>query len=168
MKTLPGQFRELDVYFREIDYCDIKTIEAGTSLRRFIAGMLSYYPWWVVLLFRVRQILVMLLGLVRHQRPEQLPNLSAEEISFTPGEAASFFIVCQAREGSYWVARTPEDKHLLAYFGVVAEGTTEGAKRFTVFTTIHYRHWTGPIYFNLIRPFHHLVVSGMMRSGASN
>ncbi|MCP4630164.1 MAG: DUF2867 domain-containing protein [bacterium] len=31
--------------------------------------------------------------------------------------------------------------------------------RFYVITVVHYKHWTGPVYFNLIRPFHHLVVS---------
>jgi hypothetical protein len=30
---------------------------------------------------------------------------------------------------------------------------------------VHYKHWTGPVYFNLIRPFHHLVVSRMARAG---
>jgi hypothetical protein len=40
----------------------------------------------------------------------------------------------------------------------------EGA-RFRVVTIVHYRHWTGRLYFNLIRPFHHWVVTGMARSG---
>ncbi|NQY75258.1 MAG: DUF2867 domain-containing protein [Candidatus Margulisbacteria bacterium] len=26
-------------------------------------------------------------------------------------------------------------------------------------------HWTGPIYFNLIRPIHHLVVTKMAKAG---
>ncbi|WP_422698682.1 DUF2867 domain-containing protein [Desulfosarcina cetonica] len=31
---------------------------------------------------------------------------------------------------------------------------------------MRYRNWTGPVYFNLIRPFHHLVVREMMKAGA--
>ncbi|MGE6761631.1 DUF2867 domain-containing protein [Corallococcus interemptor] len=30
----------------------------------------------------------------------------------------------------------------------------------------HYRNWAGPVYFNVIRPFHHLVVARMARHGA--
>ena len=32
---------------------------------------------------------------------------------------------------------------------------------------VDYRHWTGPVYFNVIRPFHHLVVAAMLRSAAN-
>jgi hypothetical protein len=65
------------------------------------------------------------------------------------------------------VAETPEDKHLSAYFGVVNEKLDREHSRFHVFTTVRYLHWTGPVYFNLIRPFHHLVVSRMMKSAIS-
>lgn len=167
MKSLPGQCSDLDEYFRNSDYCDIKTIESHNNLRQFIAGMLSYYPWWIVMLYRIREILVPLLGLVKHPKPEQLPFLRPEEISFTPGESATFFIVHQAKEDTYWVAVTPEDKHLSAFFGVIAEKKTNGVTRFVVFTSIQYRHWTGPVYLNLIRPFHHLAVSMMMKAAAT-
>ena len=70
-----------------------------------------------------------------------------------------------AKENVYWVAETPEDKHLKAYFGVVVEKLSDSITRFHVFTTVRYIHWTGPVYFNLIRPFHHLVVSSMMKAG---
>jgi hypothetical protein len=40
-------------------------------------------------------------------------------------------------------------------------------KRFHVVTIVHYRRWTGPVYFNVIRPFHHLVVYQMAKSAAS-
>jgi hypothetical protein len=70
-----------------------------------------------------------------------------------------------AKEDIYWVSEAPEDKHLKAYFGVVAEKLSGRRTRFHVFTSVKYLHWTGPVYFNLIRPFHHLVVSSMMRNG---
>lgn len=37
-----------------------------------------------------------------------------------------------------------------------------------VVTVVHYRNWKGPLYFNLIRPFHHLVLGGMTTYAASN
>jgi hypothetical protein len=66
-------------------------------------------------------------------------------------------------EGRYWIAETPDDKHLKAYFVVVQEPLGNAVNRFSVITTIYYKHWTGPVYFNLIRPFHHLVVARMAR-----
>ncbi|XXF76233.1 DUF2867 domain-containing protein [Myxococcaceae bacterium GXIMD 01537] len=39
-------------------------------------------------------------------------------------------------------------------------------RRFHVATIVRYRRWAGPVYFNVIRPFHHLVVRGMLRHAA--
>ncbi len=159
---------ELAEFFRNVDYIDVKHIEGETSLRAFIAGMLSYYPWWVVALYRIREILVSLLGLVRHDRPERLPSFSTDDISFAPEDNVSFFIVRKGEEDAFWLSETPPDKHLTAYFCVTADKQRSGLTRFEVVTAIRYLHWTGPVYFNLIRPFHHLVVSQMMRAGAAS
>ena len=160
IETLP----DLKPFFDDADYVDIKVIEGNKRLREFIAGMLSYYPWWIVLLYHIRGIIVSLLGLVKHEKPEVLPSLTAQDISHTSGEAVTFFIVRKAAENNYWVSETPEDKHLSAYFGVENEKLSPECSRFHVFTTVRYLHWTGPVYFNLIRPFHHLVVSRMMKA----
>lgn len=153
-------------FITDADYVDVKSIEADGSMRSFIAGMLSYYPWWLVMLYRIREVLVNILGLVKHDKPEVLPSVQAEDVCFTPGEKASFFIVRHAEEEKYWISETPEDKHLKAYFGIMACTQDSGKPGFQVITTIRYRHWTGPLYFNLIRPFHHLVVCKMMKAGA--
>jgi hypothetical protein len=166
MQEIPNN-PEFDDLFKDMDYIDVKTIEAETSLRQFIAGMLSYYPWWITMLYRVRQILVWLLGLVKHKAPEVLPSFKPGDISFIPGEAASFFIVSKAEEKKYWISQTPPDNHLVAYFGVTANTLDSARTRFTVITAIQYLHWTGPVYFNLIRPFHHLVLRSMMKAGAT-
>ncbi|MBC8438738.1 MAG: DUF2867 domain-containing protein [Deltaproteobacteria bacterium] len=159
------KFRELDIYFQNVDHTDIKTIEGNASLRNFISGMLSYYPWWIVVLYRIRKFLVNILGLKRHEKPEVLPSIKTEDLAFEPGRNASFFIVRTTKENIYWVSETPEDKHLKAYFGVIAEHLSNHLTKFHVFTSVKFIHWTGPVYFNLIRPFHHLVVSSMMRAG---
>jgi hypothetical protein len=157
--------KPLKMYFHNKDFIDIKTIAGKTSLRRFISGMLSYYPWWLILLYRIREILVRIFGLARHGNPGRLPSIQPKVLSFKTGERASFFIVRDAKENAYWVSETPEDKHLKAFFGVAAEEMDHGLTRFYVFTTVNFIHWTGPVYFNIIRPFHHLVVNRMMRAG---
>jgi hypothetical protein len=158
------RYPEVGILLRGSDYIDMKLVEGHVSLREFIAAMLSYYPWWILSLYRIRTILVKILGLYKHELPEFPPKLRPEEVSFTPGELASFFSVRLAKEKHYWFGETPEDKHLRAYFGVVVEPLGENRKRFYVVTVVHYKHWTGPVYFNLIRPFHHLVVSRMARA----
>ncbi|MGD9078931.1 MAG: DUF2867 domain-containing protein [Desulfobacterales bacterium] len=164
MNTI-SQIPQIAQLLKGSNYIDIKTIEGQTSLRQFIASMLSYYPGWIVFLYRIRTLLVKLLGLVEHPAPETLPKLGPQDVSFVVGETVTFFTVWSAEEKYYWVGETPEDKHLSAYFAVVAEPTEGNRKRFHVATIVYYRHWTGPVYFNLIRPFHHLVVGRMMRAG---
>ncbi|MEJ2100003.1 MAG: DUF2867 domain-containing protein [Desulfobacterales bacterium] len=162
------KFSELGKYFEKADFTDVKVFEGEVSLRKFIASMLSYYPWWIVQLYRIRKLLVSILGLVKHEEPEELPNLQSDDVSFTPGENVSFFIVRCAKEDKFWVSETPDDKHLRAYFSVVKEPVSNSINRFYVIITVFYKHWTGPIYFNLIRPFHHLVVSRMARYGLTH
>jgi len=164
VKAIP-KYKELDIYFKDADHIDIKTIEGDTDLRSFISGMLSYYPLWLVSLYRIREIIVGILGLVRHEMPETLPSIKPEDLSFEPGGNASFFIVRDAKENVYWVAETPEDNHLTAFFGVVAERLNQNYTKYQVFTCVTYLHWIGPVYFNLIRPFHHIVVKSMMKAG---
>jgi hypothetical protein len=159
-------YKELDIYFDNMDHVDIKTIDGGnTSLREFISRMLSYHPWWITILYRLRKILVGLLGLVNHEKPNTSPMVTPENVSFTPGEFASIFIVQKAIEDNYWVVETPKDKHLKAYLGVVLENLGNSRTKFHVFTSVKYLHWSGPVYFNIIRPFHHLVVWRMMKAG---
>jgi hypothetical protein len=160
-------FGELTPYLDQADVIDVKQFEGGVSLRGLIAAMLSYYPWWLVFLYRVREALVRILGLVRHEAPESLPALHPEDVSFSPGDQVSFFTVRSGREETYWVSETPDDRHLKAYFGVVKEPLDDSVSRFHVITSVYYKHWTGPVYFNLIRPFHHLVVARMARHGLS-
>jgi len=162
------KFSELGKYFEKTDFTDVKVFEGNVTLRKFIASMLSYYPWWIVQLYRIRKLVVGILGLVKHKEPEELPNLQPDDVSFTPGENVTFFIVRCAEEDRFWVSETPDDKHLRAYFGVVREPVNTSINRFYVITTVFYKHWTGPIYFNLIRPFHHLVVSRMARYGVTH
>lgn len=158
---------EMAPLFEGSDYVDIKTVEGRPQLGEFIAAMLSYYPWWVVLLYRIRAFLVKILGLVEHEAPEVLPDLQAEDVSFVAGDEVTFFTVRFATEEQYWISETPEDTHLRAYFAIVVEPLVEDRKCFHVVTIVHYKHWTGPVYFNLIRPFHHLVVRQMMRAGVA-
>jgi len=156
---------DLKPFFDNADHVDIKKIEGKVSLNHFIASMLSYMPWWLRFLYRLRAHLVRLLGMKQEKMPFE-KILRPEDISFSKGDKALFFTVSEAKESAYWIAEAT-DKHLTAYLGVAVEPLDGENKSFHVITVVHYRHWTGPLYFNIIRPFHHLVVSLMAQAGVS-
>ena len=144
------------------DVVDIKTASGDVPMREFIAGMLNYQPGWVTFLYAVRWVFVRLLGMKqtgipksRHIKPEALP--------MNPGERAYIFRVEAAQENHYWIAGISES-HLTARLGVVADSTEKS--RYYVVTIVHYHRWTGWFYFNVIRPFHHVVVGRMLKAGS--
>ena len=147
---------------QDADHVDIKTIEGAVTLREFIAGTLTYYPAWIKALYVIRAGFVRLLGMTQENMTIQ--KLTPETTPFETGDMATFFQVYDAQENHYWVA-SASDKHLDAYLGVMQEPLDNGLSRFHVVTIVHYNNWAGPIYFNIIRPFHHVVVRSMMQAG---
>ncbi len=163
MQTLPHQAK-FDVYLKDADHVDIKTIESDRSMREFIAGMFSYMPAWMQFLYRVRSVFVRLLGMRQEGMPHAV-TLAPEDISFRTGDATAFFKVEAAEEEAYYIASAKE-AHLDAYLGLSVESISATRKRYHMVTIVHYNKWTGPVYFNVIRPFHHLVVRLMLRAAA--
>jgi hypothetical protein len=144
------------------DHVDVKTVACDKELGRFTADLLSYRPGWMRALFRLRGVLAGLFGLRRESggRGERL-----SEVSFTPGAKAAFFTVTAAVKGRYWIAEA-SDRHLTAYVAVCAGSGEAGESLRHVATIVRYRHWTGPVYFTIILPFHHLIVAAMARHAA--
>lgn len=150
------------------DHVDVKAGVGEVSLREFLAGMFSYAPGWVRLLFRLRGALAAALGL-QHEDVWNAP-LRPEDVPFAPGELVKVFVVDAANEaedesqgGAYWIA-SGRDTHLDAAIAVLVEPLEGVRRRFHVYTVVTYKRWTGPLYFNLIRPFHHLLVGAMLRA----
>lgn len=150
-------------YLTAADHVDVKTADGAVTLREFLAGMLSYQPAWVTLLYRVRRVFVQFLGIKQAGIPRP-PALTAQTFPMTPGQRAAFFTVREADEETYWLADV-HDTHLNAALAVIATPLPDGRRRFSVLTIVHYNNWAGPVYFNVIRPFHHLVVGSMTRAG---
>ncbi|MFI8770406.1 DUF2867 domain-containing protein [Streptomyces sp. NPDC053792] len=91
--------------------------------------------------------------------------LRPEEISFSPGDKVAFFTVTDAVVDRYIVLASA-DTHLTGYLVIVTAPSAGGRARFEMATIVKYKRWTGPLYFNVIRPFHHLMAIGMTRAGA--
>lgn len=85
-----------------------------------------------------------------------------EDVPFAPGGRIGFFSVVEGVEDRHLLLEA-SDSHLAAYLAIVADG--DG--RYRMVTVVRYLHWTGRLYFAVIRPFHWLVVRGMARAGSS-
>lgn len=158
---------ELTPLMEGADHIDVKVVEGDMTMREFIAGMFSYYPGWMKNLYRVRWGFVRLLGMKQEGVPQDSHmKMKPEDVSLTAGEKATFFRVEMAEDGRFWVAGVSES-HLDAYLGVVVEPLATG-NRFYVVTIVHYNRWTGNVYFNVIRPFHHLVLGQMAKAAVTN
>jgi hypothetical protein len=120
---------------------------------------LAWRPGWLGLLFALRGLLARLLGL-KHNLPSQRP--SPRDLMQPGGELGVGEIVL-VRPPDLWVA-VLEDRHLQAYIILALEPLPAGGNLAHLGTVVRYRHWTGPLYFNLIRPFHHLVVWAGLRA----
>ncbi len=155
------EIRELAPLLQEANHIDVKTVVGTKSLEEFVAALLSF-PKWAQFLFHTRKLVAKTLGL----KHEAIPMLAfnPDNIPMNAGDPILFFIVKIAKKGHYWVVESQEDKHLNAYLGVIVEPINKQSKKFHVITVVHYKHWTGPVYFNLIRPFHHLLVYSLAKS----
>nr|WP_321259936.1 DUF2867 domain-containing protein [uncultured Pseudodesulfovibrio sp.] len=151
-------------FMRSADHIDVKSGEGEAALLEFVAGVLSYQPAWMRALWRVRVWLLKSLGQGKQEIPDK-KRFTVESIPFSPGEKADFFTVVESDRETYWVAEGKE-KHLDAIIGVVAENLDDETdrRRFHVATVVKYNNSAGPIYFNIIRPFHHIVVRCAMKS----
>lgn len=137
------------------DHVDSKCFIGKCSFQEFLDRLLRYEPAWVCWLYKVRSVIAKLMGLEHDEIGHA--KAMAKEFDFTPGGKVDFFTTVDFKDGEYWVGEA-KDKHLSGYIGVVAVPMTAGKTQFHTFTIVHYRNWTGPLYFNLIRPFHHIVV----------
>jgi len=159
-----GQIEELQAILKDADYVGVKIVEGDVTLQEFLAGMFAYRPGLIRFLYRVRSGLVRLIGIRQQPLPEMdewipgdVPMLSCGNIWF--------FSVSLASEDRYWIGCCPDESHLTAFMGVVVEPLKGTRKRFHFVTIVLYKHWTGRLYFLLIRPFNWFFVNRLARAG---
>ncbi len=153
---------ELAPFLADADHVDVKTVKAGNgALLNYVARILTYEPKWVVWLYTVRKHLARIMGLL-HADLDISNNYTPENVPVTPGEKAGFLEVEMHCPHRLWVA-SASDKHLMGYMAVLLEPSPKGGGLLHLATIVRYRNWQGPLYFNLIRPFHHLIVATMVR-----
>lgn len=166
---LAAEFPALAPLLESANHADVKTVTgpADLTMREFMARAFSYQPAWLTALYGIRQGFARLLGLPPGEAPEKM-RFTPDDIAFIPGEDLLFFTTQNAEEEHYWIGSV-EDKHLDAWLAVAVEpGQSAATRTFHLLTVVRYNHWTGPVYFNVIRPFHHLVVYRFARAGVAH
>ncbi|MGB1289230.1 MAG: DUF2867 domain-containing protein [Aggregatilineales bacterium] len=144
----------------DANHVDWKRYDSDKTIAEFVAGFMAYFPGWLKFLYQVRAVLVRFLGMKQDGLP-QPDDMHPDDVPMIPGAKMGFFEVTAADPDNYWIAHATE-KHLTAYLAVMRDPV---AGHLYVVTVVHYHHWTGPVYFNIIRPFHHIVVHQMSQSG---
>ena len=149
----------------QADYRRVTTIASADRLEPFLTRLFAYRPKLIRLLYRLRAPLVRLLGF----RQAPLPGMDEwipEEFPMLPCGNVWFFTVRHVEKERCWIAGCPRDRHLDADLAVVAQPLSDRCRRFHILTVVRYKHWTGPLYFNLIRLFNRLLVNRMAQAAA--
>lgn len=155
---------EVNHLLTESDYVDVKCVDGRAGIREFLAGMMSYHPFWLRGLYAVRRVVARVLHLPHSSAGA--PKLTAEDVTLLPGDKLLFFTTAAAAPDRFWIGEVA-DGPMTSYLAVVAESAQDnGHVRFHVGTAVKFHNWRAPLYFNLIRPFHHVVVKQMARAGA--
>ena len=137
--------------------------ESRRDMEDFLIRLMSYKPGWLTFLYKVRGVLAGVMGLKHDEFMNH--GLEVTDYDFNRGGQVDFFNSIDFETDRFWIGEAT-DKHLSGYIGVVSEPAENGMHHYHVFTIVHYKHWTGPVYFNLIRPFSHLVVYFMGKYAA--
>ncbi len=147
------------------DHADVKTVTgpADLTMRAFMARAFSYKPAWLTALYGIRQGFARLLRIPPGETPAKM-HFTPDDVPLVPGEEFLFFVTQDAEEEHYWIGGA-EDKHLDAWIVVVVESVDAHTRCFHLLTVVRYNTWSGPVYFNVIRPFHHLIVHLFAREG---
>ena len=64
---------DIHPFLKGANHIDVKSIDGNVSLREFIASMMSYAPWWLVLLYKIRAVVARVLGL--EKQPERVQRI---------------------------------------------------------------------------------------------
>jgi len=153
---------ELRPYLDGADHVDVKSATSSAGFREVVARSLSWQPAWLKALFAARVLLARLIRLDEPSAPRGR-EIRPEDVSFTPGDTMAFFTVADGAEDRFLVVEAA-DNHLTGRLAVTAEPVAEG-NLYKAITIVHYHRRAGRFYFNLIRPFHHIVVRRMLAAG---
>jgi hypothetical protein len=149
--------------FPVVDYTDCYTIrfhaDRPVSLNDCMESFLYRQPRWIDILMLIRNILVTPFGL-KTGRAEYGNSSERSKINISKGIRFDFFEVVDCSDHEVMLGFY--DSHLDGCVSVMVQNQ-DHLKEISLSTTVHYNNALGKIYFFLIKPFHRLVVSAMLK-----
>ena len=122
------------------------------SPNELMAAFWTTMPAWLNVLFKIRDLLVRPFGLKTGTADNR------EELKEALLKGKDYGLMSAVAHSADESVISLDDKHLKAYLSVYAE-----AREIHLSTLVRYHNRLGFFYFNLIRPFHTLVVKSMFR-----
>jgi hypothetical protein len=119
------------------------------------------FPVWVRLLFWLRDILVKPLGLKGSDRTDH----STFKKNFTRmvKTSGSYKMINILAKSDNETVIQLTDKHLTAELSCCAENITDEYMKIKIITLVHYHNVSGKIYFNIIKPFHIIILKTVLK-----
>lgn len=115
-------------------------------------------PKWVNALFKLRNVLIRPFGLKtdnNHRKTEELKQM----IRSGKGNNGLMFVESRTLKETVLILK---DDHLDAYMSTIVEGD-ETCQQVIIVTLVRYHKLLGKFYFFFVRPFHKMVVRGVLR-----
>lgn len=113
-------------------------------------------PKWVSFLFRIRNSIVKLIGL-------EADKTNKEELEKCIRENKSYKIFSVVSKSQNETVLKLSDKHLDAYMSIFIANQDNNFQTLYSITVVHFHNRLGYVYFNIIRPFHAIVVKSMLK-----
>ncbi|MEO0732722.1 MAG: DUF2867 domain-containing protein [Bacteroidota bacterium] len=166
--TIPFQSKLATAAFDYYDCFETALPEHPTTITMPMIGQAFFEasPTWINYLFNLRNRLVRRLGL---KVPEPIADREKlpDDFTCTPGQRVGLFKVFASDQRE--VVLGEDDKHLDFRVSLYQRSATEAQPRSLAITTIvSFNHWSGRLYFRLIKPFHKIIVKQMLRGTVKN
>lgn len=130
--------------FGQVDYFDTYQIKKQTDKSaEEIAKELMTLPRWVVVLFKIRNLIVRIFGLKTDRET-------------SPAE--TFFPMIENREEE--VVMGAEDKHLYFRASIMKDQSED---TISLTTLVHFNNVWGKVYFFPVKPFHKIIMRALLK-----
>lgn len=151
--------------FKRIDYMDAYTCHFQTTKEVLVDDLVYAFfdsaPQWIEKLFSFRNKVVSLFGL----KTSTVDDKDALRKNFKVEKGYSLGLFKIVEKTFNEVLMGEDDKHLnfrISFF--LVKNDHDHSYSFTLSTTVMMNNWLGKIYFLPVKPFHSLIVPGMMKS----
>jgi hypothetical protein len=151
------------------DYSDVyeMIVEKNSQLTpdNLLIAFWTDFPAWVQCLFRLRDILVKPFGL---KGADDNYNYFQQKFTEMVRTSETYKQMSIPAKNENETILQMADKHLTAELSCHIENIIDNKLKISIITLVHYHNVFGKIYFNVIKPFHRIIVKTIMKRSVAN